>query len=103
VLTVSVALTSLRCAVFTSQVRFTPSGWQVDPTITLDTNIAGQTGGATITFMPYNPLPPEATIVVEFPSTFVTVAPTVATSVQLTGLLSVTAAGHIVTITRDGT
>ncbi|KAG5177271.1 hypothetical protein JKP88DRAFT_281961 [Tribonema minus] len=84
-----------------NEVLFTPSDWQVDPVVTLNTYVAGETGGATITFMPRIPLPANGTIVIEFPSTFVAVACTEAVSAQLDGLLTAVTSGHTVTVARD--
>lgn len=84
------------------QVTFTPSGWIGAPVVTLDTYVAGETGGANITFTPYNPLPGDGKLVVQFPANFVHVAPTEAWSDELDGLLSVNVTGYTVTVIRDG-
>jgi hypothetical protein len=84
------------------QVLFTPGGWTSAPQIALETDVAGETGGASITFTPYNPVPADGVLVVEFPSSFVSVLPTAAVSADLDGLLAVAVSGHVVTITRDG-
>jgi hypothetical protein len=75
----------------------------VAPVITLDTYVAGETGGVDITFTPSNPLPADAKLIVEFPSTFVSVAPAAAaaTSSDLDGSFIVSTLGHVVTIARD--
>jgi hypothetical protein len=85
------------------QVLFTPSGWLVAPTVTLETYVAGETGGVDITFTPFNPLPADAKLIVEFPNTFVSVAPaaTAATSDDLDGSFVVSTLGRVVTIARD--
>jgi hypothetical protein len=88
------------------QIVFTPGEWwpMGDPVITLDTDVAGATGGCTIVYTSANPLPVDGKIIIEFPALFTAVAPTAATADGIDGGLSVTVAadGYTVTVARDG-
>jgi hypothetical protein len=75
-----------------------------DPIITLDTDVAGTTGGCTIVYTSANPLPVYANIIVQFPVLFTAVAPTAATADGIDGGFDVIVAadGYIVTVSRNG-
>ncbi|GMH97537.1 hypothetical protein TrST_g6720 [Triparma strigata] len=85
-------------------VTFTPSTFGGNAgAITPASLVAGAVGSANLVFTTSNPLPADGKIVLEFPTTFHTVAATSATAVtNIDGSLSASTTGRVVTITRSG-
>ncbi|GMH76047.1 hypothetical protein TrLO_g4272, partial [Triparma laevis f. longispina] len=87
-----------------SAVTFTPSTFgDVATTVTPASLVAGDAGNSVLVFTTGNPLPADGKIVVEFPTTFTSVAATAATAGSgIDGTLTATTSGRAVTITRAG-
>ena len=86
------------------QVTFTPGMWHSPPVVTLDTYVAGETGGMTVTFSTSNPLPSDANIIIEMPPTFTKIAtPAAVTCAAVAGDFTAAVDGYVITITRSNT
>ena len=86
-----------------TQVLFTPGVWLSAPVVALDTYVAGERGGMSISFTPSNPLPADANIIIEMPHTFASIStPTAVTCAAVDGDLTVAVDSYVITVTRSG-
>ena len=100
---IDVASTEFNAGVRPGAVEFVPGSFTDQPTVSLDSLVAGHVGSASVTFTLGNPLPVNGHIVVEFPPEFFSIGPTAATGSGIDGDLQVFMIdGYTVRVERSG-
>jgi len=86
----------------TLAVAIVPAAFSTQPTVALDSVIAGDVVTATLSFTTTNPIPADGRVLLELPSAFTTVAasPTISLSSGMSGTATAISSGLAISITR---